>query len=159
MRGFLEDCQKIESLAGEIYQRLAVDTAYAPEVRGVFQQLSNDERAHARQIDMVMQSPEKELDAVGKIAWESVAAAVALAEGMVATLDRRRLSEEESLRLAIEVEQQFVKVHINNAVHFYNQRLAALFEELGSHDQAHLDRLRACLKWWHSERKPQLRTT
>ncbi|NJC87067.1 MAG: hypothetical protein FIB02_00800 [Desulfuromonas sp.] len=157
MRGFLSDCHKIETLAGEIYQRLAVDAAYAPEVRSVFQKLGGDERAHARQIDLVMQAPEKELDAVGKIAWESIDAAVQLAEGMVRALDHRCLGEEEALRLAVEMEQQFVKVHVNNAMHFYNQRLAALFAGLGAHDQEHLDRLRECLKWWHSERKPRLR--
>lgn len=156
MRGFLSDCHQIESLAGEVYQRLAIDGAYAPEVRELFRQLSNDERAHARELDLVMQMPEPELDAVGRLSREILEAALKLAGEMVRTLDSRRLSEEEALRLAVAMEQQFLAVHVNNAIHFYNKKVAALFDELGGQDQLHLDRLRDCLTWWHSERKPQL---
>lgn len=155
MKGFLEDCHKIERLAGEIYQRLAIDKAYAPEVCSVFHKLSSDERAHAREIDMLLQAPAQGLDAFARISGEVVGAAVQLAERMVGRLDRGRLSEEEALRLAVEMEQQFVKVHVNNAMHFNNPRVAALFEDLARHDQAHLDTLRECLRWWHAERKPR----
>lgn len=153
MRGFLEDCHRVETLAGEIYQRLAIDSAYAPEVRDVFLKLSKDERAHARQIDMIMQTPTQELKAISSVSWESVDAAVQLAEEAVRTLDRKRLSEEEALRLAVEMEQQFMKVHVNNAVHFFDERVSTLFEELNEEDQYHLDVLRECLVWWHGERK------
>lgn len=153
MRGFLEGCHRVESLAGEIYQRLAIDSSYAPEVRDVFLKLSNDERAHARQIGMIMQTPEQELKAISNVSWESIDEAVQLAEEMVRTLDQRRLNEEEALRLAVEMEQQFVKVHISNAMHFFNERIAAFFEELSVQDEAHLNILRECLTWWHGERK------
>lgn len=156
MRGFLSDCHKIESLAGEVYQRLAIDGSYAPQVRDLFHQLSNDERAHARELDLVMQMPDPELDAVGRLSREILDASLRLAGEMVRTLDSRRLSEEEALRLAVAMEQQFLAVHVNNAVHFYNKKVAALFDELGSQDQVHLDRLRACLTWWHSERRQPL---
>lgn len=149
MRGFLSDCHKIETLAGEIYERLATDSAYAPEVRNVFEKLGNDERSHARDIDMVLQIPEYELKAGQKVSWDIVDAAVKLAERFVATINRGRLNEEQALRLAVEMEQQFVKVHVHNAMHFYNERIEALFEDLGKHDRAHLDRLRECLAWWH----------
>lgn len=157
MDGLLNDCYRIEQLAGEIYHRLAIDQGYAPEIRGVFHALGSDERAHARQIDMVRQTAGRELNAIGRIAWESVDVALQQAERMAAELDRRRLDEVEALRLAVEMEQAFVKVHVNNALHFRNPRVAALFEELGSQDQLHLDRLRECLKWWHRERKPLLK--
>lgn len=156
MRGYLHDCHKIEILAGEIYRRLAADFAYAPQVRELFDRLGSDERAHARDISMVMQVPEGELQAVSKVSWEILAAAVQLAEQMAATVECRHLGEEEALRLAVAMEQQFVKVHVNNAMHFYNQRIEAVFENLGRQDQIHLDRLRKCLTWWHSERKTAL---
>jgi len=155
MRGFLQDCRKIEQLASQIYQRLASDAAYASEVRTTFHKLSNDERAHAHDIDLLMQGLAHEVDAVAKVSWEMVEAAVRRAVRMVETLDSGPLSEEAALRLAVEMEQQFVKVHVNNALHFHNPRLAALFEELGRSDQTHLDALRECLTWWHARRKPQ----
>ncbi|MHB8709558.1 MAG: ferritin family protein [Desulfuromonadales bacterium] len=156
MRRFLSDCHKIENLAGEMYQRLAIDGSYAPEVRQLFHLLSKDERTHARELDLAMQVPKLELDAVGYVSREILDAALRLAEEMVRTLDSRRLSEEEALRLAVAMEQQFLKVHVNNAVHFYNKKVAALFDELGRQDQVYLDRLRKCLTWWHSERRQQL---
>lgn len=153
MRGFLSDCYRVEKLAEEIYQRLAVNRAYVLRVRDVFLKLSHDERSHASQVDMVMQASERDINAISRISWENIDTALQLAESMVSLLDQRRLDEEEALRLAVAMEQQFIKVHVHNAVHSFNERIAALFDELSKQDQAHLDLLRECLAWWHQERK------
>ncbi len=156
MRGFLIDCRRIETLASKIYQHLANNKAYAKEVRKVFQKLSDDERAHARHIDLMLPSDEKEVAATPIIAWEKISHGVTLAESRLQKVERERLSEEEALRLAVDLEQQFLKVHINNALHIHNQKLADLFNKLGSEDEDHLNTLKDCLKWWHAERKQQL---
>lgn len=156
MRDFLGDCHRIETIASQIYQQLAGDPAYAKEVRSVFHCLCNDERAHAREIDLVLQTPEQELDAVNLVSWERIDAALRLAEAMAARVNSRRLSEEEALRLAVDMEQQFVNVHVNNTLSFNNRRVAALFADLGSGDQTHVDQLRQCLHWWQTVRNPQL---
>ena len=157
MRDFLNDCRSIETIASQIYQQLAGDPNYAMEVRSVFRSLCNDERDHARQFDLILQTAEHELDALNRISAEQVEAALQMAKSMAATLDRRRLSEEEALRLAVEMEQRFLNVHVHNTLHFDNQRLAALFNDLGRYDEGHVDQLRQCLQWWHAVRKPQLR--
>lgn len=153
MRGFLSDCHQIERLAGEIYQHLADDCDYAPSVRALFQKLAMDEWDHSRQLDLAMQIPSKELNAVSRIAWERVDAALQLAKRMLAEVSGRRFSEEEALRLAVQIEEQFVRVHVDNALHFDDRRVAALFEGLARSDQAHLDTLREGLARWHRERK------
>jgi len=156
MRSFLIDCIRIETLASKTYQLLANNKAYAKEVCKVFQKLSDDEVAHARLIDLVLQANEKDIEATPMISGEKISHGVNLAESVLQKVERERLSEEDALRLAVSLEQQFMKVHVNNAVHFHNLKLAELFNKLGSEDEAHLNTLKECLKWWHAERKQQL---
>lgn len=153
MRGVLTDCRRIEEVAGKIYQNFADDTVFAVEVRKVFKQLSDDERAHARHIDLVLQGNEKDVAAAPLIAGEKVSHAAAVAEAMLQKVEREKLDEESALRLAVDMEQRFVKVHVQNALHFHNRKLAELFNQLGREDEAHLNTLKACLQWWHAERK------
>ena len=156
MRSFLIDCIRIETLASKTYQLLANNKAYAKEVCKVFQKLSDDELTHARHIDLVLQANEKDIEATPMISGEKISHGVNLAESVLQKVERKRLNEEEALRLAVSLEQQFLKVHVNNAVHFHNLKLTELFNKLGSEDEAHLNTLKECLKWWHAERKQQL---
>lgn len=156
MRSFLIDCNRIEMLASKIYQHLANEEGYAKEVCKIFQKLSDDERAHARHIDLILQGDEKEVAATPMISGEKTSHGVTLAETTLQKVKSERLNEEEALRLAVNLEQQFLKVHANNALHFHNQKLAELFNKLGSEDEAHLNTLKECLHWWHAERKQQL---
>ena len=155
MRSFLVDCIRIETLTSKIYQHLANDTNFANEVSEVFQKMSDDERAHALQIDLVLQGSE-EVDATPMISGEKIGHGVALAESLLEKVEKESLKEEEALRLAIALEKQFLKVHVNNALHFHNKKLDELFKTLGSADEAHLNTLKECLKWWHAERKQPL---
>jgi rubrerythrin len=156
MRSFLGDCKRIEELAGKIYQKLADDETYADEIRTVFQKLSDDEKAHARHIDLVLQADEKELVLTPLISDEKLDAVLTSAEYLLRKVEREELNEETSLRLAVHLEQEFVRVHINNALFFSNQTLAELFDKLGKEDEEHLNTLKDCLRWWHAERKPLL---
>jgi len=156
MRKFLSECGMIENIASDLYQRLSENKSYDGKVREVFQQLAKDEKAHARHIDLILQASEQEIDATEMISGEKLKEAFTLAERMVQTVEREALSEENALRLAVLMEQQFMKVHVNNALFFRNQKLAELFNKLGSEDEAHLNTLKECLKWWHAERKPEL---
>lgn len=153
MYGLLEDCQKIERLAETIYQLLASDAAYDDELRRTFRQLSRDEGAHARQIDLVRQSAVNEIKAHPAMVGERVNEALIAAEQLLQEISCNRLNEENALRRALFMEQQFVAFHAHNVLHFDNERLAALFDKLGQGDQEHIETLRSCLKWWHAGRR------
>lgn len=153
MRGLLVNCKRIEEIASKIYRQLAGDSNYANELRKVFQKLTDDEKAHARNFDLLLQANDNEIEATHTLAWEKVNEALELAERMLKKVETVKLNEENVLRLAVEMEQHFVKVHVHNALFFRDQKLADLFNTLGSEDEAHLDTLRECLKWWHAERK------
>jgi len=151
MRGFLNDCYKVETLAAAIYDRLAGEGSYSATLRGVFRQLARDERGHAQQIDLVLQVPVETLDAAASVAGHVVDAALQSAQEMLEALDRGPLDAEGALRLAVRMENQFSLVHVDQAVHFYNPRVAALFGKLADEDREHIDRLRQCLSWAPSE--------
>jgi rubrerythrin len=153
MQGFLNDCHQIELLAGEIYGTLAAGTGYADEVRELFQRLAADELDHSRQIDLALHVPEDLAGAVSRIAGAQVGAMLKRVTQMLKGVTRSRLSEEEALRLALEMEQKFVKIHLDNAVHFKDPRVIALFQSLARSDEAHLDTLRDYLtRRWHREK-------
>jgi rubrerythrin len=152
MRELLRDCSTIERLAEEIYRQLAADATYAGRVRETFARLAQDERDHARQIDNTLDVPAGKLDAVTRIAWRKVDEALQKVRRLHRDVGSRGLSEEEALRLAVTLEQDFIKVHLDNALHFFDRRTAALFEDLARSDEAHLASLRECLEWWHRQR-------
>jgi len=152
MQGFLSDCRKIELLAAEVYRRLAEDGRYAPQLGRLFWILNADELEHARQIEMLMQMPPQELDAIARISAEKLDEAVALAIQMRQRVNAERLSEAEALQLAVDLETRFVRFHVHNSVQFENRALTVLFEELGRADEGHLDLLQRCLQWWQRTR-------
>ncbi len=152
MRGFLNDCHQIELLACEIYRTLAVGSGYADEVRDLFRRLAADELDHARQIDLALHAPEAWSRSVSRIAGGLIGELLKQVTLMMKDVSLRHLSEEEALRLALELEQKFVKVHLDNAVHFKEPRMAALFQPLSRSDEEHVDTLRIFLSRWQSER-------
>lgn len=156
MRSFLSDCKRVEEVASKIYQQLADDETYASEVRKVFQKLSDDERAHVRHIDLMLQANENEIDATQMIPEEKLYDAIKNAEFLLRKVEQEELNEETSLRLAVHLEKEFAKVHINNALFFRNPKLADLFDKLGKEDEEHLNTLKDCLEWWQVERKKVL---
>jgi rubrerythrin len=153
MYEFLKDCRRVEQLAEMIYMRLALNPSYAEKIRKTLYKLGTDEGSHARLIDLLLQAAEGELEAFPRMTGTKVAEALALAERILAELDSRALSEEDALRRALLMEQEFVKVHVHNVLHFNSQRLAELFEKLGHEDQVHIDTLRECLSWWQANRR------
>jgi rubrerythrin len=156
MQSFLIDCKRVEEIASKIYQLLADNESYASEVRKVFQKMSDDERAHVRHIDLVLQANEKEFVATQMIPEQTLGDALKNAELLLCKVEREDLNEETSLRLAVHLEKEFAKVHINNALFFRNPKLADLFDKLGKEDEEHLNTLKDCLEWWQVERKKNL---
>lgn len=153
MFNFLSDCRQIEEITGKTYQLLAMNRSYAPEVRKVFQRLSNDEQAHAKHLDLVHQTPSNQLDVQTKVSSERVQHAKMLAEQLFYLADKGGLKEERALEMAVQMEQEFVKVHVHNSLHFYNKDVAKLFDKLRIEDQDHIDVLNDCLKWWRRQQK------
>lgn len=159
MYNFLSACKKIEEIASNIYQHLSNDKAYSKETRKVFSQLSDDEKAHMRHIDLALQANKSEMKATQTISGDKINEAVADAERIFRQLERERLDEEKALILAVNMEKKFVDVHVQNALNFDNQGLTDLFDKLGKEDECHIRTLLECLNWWQNERKQTVQGT
>jgi rubrerythrin len=155
MYSFLKDCHQVEELAGKIYQQLAVKRTYAPEIRKVFQRLSDDERSHAQHLNLAMQASPHELEAVAGVSQEKIVNAKNLAEKLFQRVNTSELSEETALRLAVQMEEEFIKIHVHNSLHFGNETLGKVFSKLKTEDQSHVDVLNDCIRWWVKKSKAE----
>jgi rubrerythrin len=155
MKAILLDCGKIERLAEDIYRQMARQSEFSEKVRATFTQMAEDEREHAAQLDLALQFPEESLGMVKRISWEKVAEGLDLINKIYQDIDHYLASEEAALKMAIELENKFVRMHLDNAIHFRVPRIAGLFQQLSCEDESHLETLRACLSWWHSNRRKE----
>ncbi|PLX80103.1 MAG: hypothetical protein C0616_09220 [Desulfuromonas sp.] len=145
MYKFLEGCKKIEELASEIYHRLAENDSVSQSLKKVFSQLSSDEKSHARSLDLIFQAAQNDVKHIPLISNESLEKAIELAESLAEISSEKIRSEKMAINLAIKMENEFVKVHANNSLHFENVRLAELFQMLGDEDRRHIATLKSCM--------------
>lgn len=151
MYRYLMDCRKVEEITARIYQLFAVNRIFSAEVRAVFQQLSQDETAHARHLDLVIQSDRREVPVVARIARDKLNEVLALAADYEKQAKHVLLQEEDALRMAVKIEREFIKVHVQNVLAFCNPKLEKLFGELAQGDQQHIDTLNACVTAWNEK--------
>lgn len=153
MKAVLLDCEKIERLAAEIYQRLSRQPGFREPVRTTFTRLAEDERAHAIQLALAVQWADPALGMAKRISGQKVAEGLEKIQGLMRELEWHAASEEAALKMAIDLEKSFIRIHLDNAVYFSEPRIAQLFEALGRQDDAHLATLQDCLTWWQSQRR------
>lgn len=151
MYRYLMDCRKIEEITARIYQRFAANRIFSVEVRAVFQQLSQEETAHARHLDLVIQSDRREVPVVARIARDKLNEVLGLAVGFEEQAKHGQLQEEDALRMAVNIEREFIKVHVQNVLAFCNPELEKLFADLAQGDQHHIDTLNACVTAWNEK--------
>lgn len=151
MNGILVDCGSIERLAAEIYQRLAAQTTFSETVRKTFARLAADEVEHAAQLDLAQKFPESSAAMVKRISGEKISEALAEIKRISHDLPQYIHSEEDALKMAIDLENSFVRIHLDNAFYFTDTRYSKLFDNLGRGDAAHLESLKECLRWWHDQ--------
>jgi len=154
MKAFLIDCGKIERLAADIYRHLSSHREFCDEVRATFARLAQDELDHATQLDMALHFPAEMNGTIKRISGDKIAEELEKIRRIAQDIETHSRSEEAALKMAIDLENSFVKVHLDNAIYFSEPRVAELFNHLGRGDAAHLETLKQCLSWWHSRRKP-----
>ena len=145
MRDLLIECYKIEKLAEKVYMQFADNPAYSKAVSETFMEMATEEREHARIIDMFMQTPEHELDATPSLTKDQMDEMLRLAKGLLVCAEKSDLSANEAMKLALQVEEQLVQAHANNALSPGSPKLTAFFADLSQYDRDHIDKLQACI--------------
>lgn len=145
MRKLLLECYRIEQLAAKIYTQFSNKPHYPASVRETFSTMAKEELEHARIIDLVLQTPAHELDALPGLSEEQIDEKLRLAKAILVSAEQCEMSAGEAVQLAMEAEEHLVKVHANQSLIPGGPKLAAFFAELSRYDAAHVDKLRACL--------------
>ena len=146
MWGFLNECYTIEKLAAQAYRRFSGNLSYPEKVRTTFAKMADEEMEHARIIDMVMQTPEHELKAIPSLGQTEVDELLRLVKASLIFAEQGELSATEALELALQVEEQLVQVHANNALMPVDQNLDNFFSSLAQFDRDHVDQLRSLIE-------------
>lgn len=151
MPGFLRDCRKIETLVSQVYQHFAAQSDYPERIRQLFRQLASDEEEHARQFDLALQLPAGTIGSVRRIAGEKVTRGVDMAQTLLQDLQYHRCDVEKALKVALRLEEEFVRIHLDNSVLMSDERISAVFTNLARGDEEHLATLRETIVWWKGQ--------
>jgi len=149
MHGYLNDCCKIELLASRIYQHFAAQGNFPERLRETFAQLARDEEDHARQFDLALELPEGALGDVKRIAWERIAAGLDRIRARFQDLHHEPCTAEQALKTALQLEKDFIRIHLDNSLYIEDQRIRRLFAGLARADEEHLATLREAIIWWN----------
>jgi len=150
MRSYLNDCQKIEQVMGEFYRKLAGFHLYSQQLREIFERMAQDEDDHARQLELAKGVPEDLFFAGPSIEPERLDRLLQRAHQLLRLADDPPRSESLMLETARDMEQDFMEVHLKNAVRFHRPELSELFGDLAREDEKHLETLDA----YYQSQKP-----
>jgi len=149
MRGFLNDCRQIELIASRIYRELAARDDFPEEDRLAFSRLADDEEDHALMFDTLLELPEGSVEALRRLSGDKVWEELTAARDIYRRMLELRPNLRQALKLALELERRFVKVHADNSLVFDDPRVPGLLSELARADQEHLETLNARVEAWN----------
>lgn len=141
MRNYLNECQRIESMMGDVYRKLADAPRYSQRLRNLFARLARDEDDHARELALAKRLPKEIFFDGPTISGEKLDDLLELTVRFRKIADAPPVSEEQILKVAREMEMEFLALHLLSAVRFRDDRLAGLFNGLAREDKEHLAEL------------------
>lgn len=141
MKSYLDGCRKIEQVMGEVYRKLACVESYSEKLQGIFAQMARDEDDHARQLEQAKDIPE-ELFALGRrFDQRKLDELLLQAQQLLRLAANPAPSERLMLETAKDLEMEFIKIHLQNAVRFRDPATAKLFRDMAREDQEHFETL------------------
>ena len=141
MRSYLNDCQKIEQVMGEVYRKLAGVKTYSEKLRLIFERMARDEDDHARQLGMAKGVPEDVFFEGGRFDPEKLDELLRRAHQLLRMAEDPPRSESLMLETARDMEMEFIKIHLQNAVQFRDAAMAELFRDMAREDEKHFETL------------------
>lgn len=143
MRDYLNECQKIEQVMGEVYRKLAAVRSYSEELRSIFERMAQDEEDHARQLEMAKGVPRQAVFEGVSIGPEKLASILRRAKQLLQMTENPLQSESLMLETAKDMEMQTMKAHLEYAVRFRDARMAQTFRNMARADEQHFETLDA----------------
>jgi rubrerythrin len=141
VRDYLNDCQKIEKVLGEVYRKLAGVEIYSEKLRSIFERMARDEDDHARQLEQAKGIPEESFAKDRRFDERKLEELLRQAHQLLRMAANPAPSERLMLETAKDLEMEFIKIHLQNAVRFRDAAMAELFRKMAREDQEHFETL------------------
>jgi rubrerythrin len=141
MRDYLNDCRKIEQVMGEVYRKLAGVETYSEKLRSIFERMARDEDDHARQLEQAKGIPEEAFAKGRRFDERKLDELLRQAHQLLRMADDPSPSERLMLETAKDLEMEFIKIHLQNAVRFRDAAMTELFRNMAREDQEHFETL------------------
>ncbi|PLX91653.1 MAG: hypothetical protein C0620_10945 [Desulfuromonas sp.] len=135
---FFARCVKIERSIGKLYEHWSEETSYSEGRRRMWKKLSEDEEGHALEIEMASRLSLKNESLSVAIPLDSLNQLCTEIEAQLAGVLQSTLSDDEALKLAVELEARTASVHACNALHFTSGPLKKMFNAMGTYNEHHL---------------------
>jgi hypothetical protein len=139
MRNYLNDCQKIEPVIGEVYRNLADVETYSPRLRSIFARMALDEAEHVRQLEQAKDIPEEAFARGKRFDQKKHDALLQQARQLLRLASGPAPSEKPMVETAKDLEMEFIKVHLQNAVRSRDAAMAERFQKMAREDQEHFE--------------------
>jgi rubrerythrin len=143
MKSYLDGCQKIEQLMAEIYRKLAGVEDYSEKLRSIFAQMARDEDDHARQLELAKGVPETAFAKDRRFDQRKLEDLRRQAHRLLRLAAGPAPIESLMLETAKDLEMEFIKIHLQNALKFRDAAMAETFRSMAREDQEHFETLDA----------------
>ncbi len=141
MKNYLGHCQEIEQVLGEVYRKLAGVEGYSPKLREIFATMARDEDDHARQLERAQDVPAAAFAKERRLDQKKLDELFLQARELLRMAGDPDPSERLMLETAKDLEMEFIKIHLQNAVKFRDAAMAEMFREMAREDQEHFETL------------------
>ncbi|WP_305045276.1 hypothetical protein, partial [Geoalkalibacter sp.] len=140
MRNLMTQCCEVERTIAQIYRLMAKMDGLDVEVRKTFQELALDEEDHAVQIECALEVPDDKLSPCVELPEAKHLAHDLLqrAKAMLADVGEHPKSQAAALRIAMDLEQDFRRMHLFAVASFPEERLKTMFSRFARYEEAHL---------------------
>ncbi len=147
MTKLLKTCAQIEDTVGKVYLAFLGIPGVGSELQEIWSAMARDEEDHARQIRFSLRLPQESVftDAP-QIDEDQAEALLRRVEQVHELAGRGACSVQEAIRLTMELEQEFCKVHIAYALQFKDGSMREMFSALAASDSEHTEKFKVFLQ-------------
>jgi len=146
MNKFLQLCAEIEDLAAQIYRELERHSAGNERLEEIMRRMALDEEDHARQLRFALRvSPKDTFEGISENTGDPYALKLR-ANQLLQQAKEATLSEYEMLKVAVELENDFHKIHASHSLLFKDPSIKKMFASLARADQLHVAELSQYLR-------------
>lgn len=140
---FFSRCIHIERSIGRLYALWSQSPAYPEHRRLMWKKLSEDEEGHALELELASRLSLKDESFSVNIAFEALEDLCCLIDELLQEAGMSSFSDDDAVKIAVDLEAQTTQVHAKNALHFTSPKLKKMFESLGRYNHKHLSSLAA----------------